>query len=394
MGFALRRLGHLVMLSFFKRKSIPDAHRRSLPFCLTFCTLFLFIESLNALCLLLDGLFFPRYRKVVLQAPIFIIGSPRSGKTTLQRLLASDGARFFCFRTWEIIFPAIIQKALLAGIGALDRATGRHFYKLYLRWEARKLALYREEDHAGLFFPEEDDKLLAHILASPELDLLFPYAGFEDLLRLDTDVSPSDQHRIMQFYLRCVLRQAHLTGGDRYFLSQTPLFSGAVENLLRIFPDARFIYLVRSPLDVVPALIDFLGSIVRTRFAKGPGPDFEERLYQATKVFYQHPLEVLSSLPPDRFIAIRFESFVQQPQDIVRCIYERFGLPWTRVREQQVEALVDHLPTRDNGVAAKRTACSISEERITTDLESIFRRFGFAMTTPVDDCPIPPSHSP
>jgi hypothetical protein len=389
MWFGLQRLVHLMVLYFFKRKTVPDAHRRSISFCLAFCALFVLFESLNALCFLLDALFFPRYRGVVLQAPIFMIGSPRSGKSTLQRLLASDRARFFCFRTWEIIFPAIVQKALLAGIGRLDRATGGHCRRLYLRWEARKLAKYREDDHAGLFLPEEDDKLLAHILACPELDLLFPYAGFEGLLRLDLDVAPSDQHQIMRFYLRCVQRQAHLTGGDRCFLSQTPLFSGAVQNLLRVFPDARFIYLVRSPLDVIPALIDLVGSIVRSRFDREPGPDFEERIYQAAKVFYQHPLEVLSSLPQERFMAIRFESFVQQPKEVVRRVYKRFGLPWTQVCEQRVEELVGRLPTREIGAAAERAACSISDERIATDLEPIFKRFGFAMERQANSRPIP-----
>ena len=55
----------------------------------------------NHLALLLDEIFYPKYKKLEINKPLFIIGIPRSGTTLLFRSLALDQEKFSYFLLWE-----------------------------------------------------------------------------------------------------------------------------------------------------------------------------------------------------------------------------------------------------------------------------------------------------
>ena len=66
--------------------------------------------AFNAVFLLLDYVFTPFFRKSKIEQPVFIVGNARSGTTFFQRLLCGDEERFVYFRTWEVLFPSVIQR--------------------------------------------------------------------------------------------------------------------------------------------------------------------------------------------------------------------------------------------------------------------------------------------
>ena len=43
--------------------------------------------------------------------------------------------------------------------------------------------------------------------------------------------------------------------GKKYFVAKNPAFSPKIATLMEFFPDARIIYLVRNPLDMLPSTI-------------------------------------------------------------------------------------------------------------------------------------------
>jgi hypothetical protein len=52
----------------------------------------------HAICMELDKVFFPRYRKTQIKNPVFIVGNARSGTTLFQRLLSADEDNFVYFK--------------------------------------------------------------------------------------------------------------------------------------------------------------------------------------------------------------------------------------------------------------------------------------------------------
>ncbi|MBV8521375.1 MAG: sulfotransferase, partial [Acetobacteraceae bacterium] len=71
---------------------------------LGFTLLFLVFWSFLGLGRLLDHLFFAGWRRQPVEAPVFIVATPRSGTTFMQRLLSLDSARFKPLLMYEMIF--------------------------------------------------------------------------------------------------------------------------------------------------------------------------------------------------------------------------------------------------------------------------------------------------
>ena len=87
--------------------------------------LFLLVQLIHAVCLLLDELLFPGYRKVVIKQPLFVTGIPRSGTTFLHRTLAIDHERYTTLTTWEaLLAPSIVQRKIIHALAWLDKRLG------------------------------------------------------------------------------------------------------------------------------------------------------------------------------------------------------------------------------------------------------------------------------
>jgi len=88
---------------------------------------FLFVQLVHTVCLLLDDVLFPRYRRVTVGKALFITGIPRSGTTALHRTIATNRRRYTTLTTWEALFaPSIVQRRLIHASGWLDARCGSY----------------------------------------------------------------------------------------------------------------------------------------------------------------------------------------------------------------------------------------------------------------------------
>jgi len=372
-----RRYVRLLHLSLFRRKDFPPSQRRSVAFCVIFLTIFAGFEVFTAICFLLDEVLFRRYRSIVLREPIFVIGNPRSGTTILHRVMACDDERFVFFRSWEILFPSILQKKLLSALGRLDRSLGRPLRRRIERFEARHFEKINRIHEFGLFQPEEDDKLLLHILLGPELVLLFPYGGFDALVKFDHSVDPAVRRTAMEFYANCIRRQAYFKGPQKTLLSKSPWASARVDSLAEQFPDSKLIYLVRNPLDVVASIISFVHEIHRGVSTAEFTAELDEGAYEVVKFFYLDPLERLAALPPDRYLIVNYDELIGEPRKVFDRIHQHFGLSITPGFSLRLDREVARMRRHKSRHRYSLDGSSVTHERILSDLQSVFDRFGF-----------------
>jgi hypothetical protein len=373
----LQRYRCLLVRSLFQRRSTPPAQRRGLGFCLAFLIGYPLVEAFHGVCWLLDRVLMLGMRPPSLNEPVFLIGNPRSGTTIAHRVLACDEERFFCFKSWEIAFPSLIQKYVLAAFARIDRLVGRPWERL-VRWhETRAHAEINRYHQLGWFLPEEDDKILLHILAAPDLAYFFPFADFQRWARMDLDISRDEQDDVVAFYRRCAVRQAIYQGGARTLLSKGPFSSGRVEALARHFPGCRFVYLVRNPLDVIPSTISMLRAIIRLSFHQEAERDLDETVYDLLKFYYQYPLDVLDRLPPHRFLTVNYDDLLRDPKSKFAGIYQHFGWTLSPAFERRLDDEVATMRQHRSRHQYSLDDTIITRERIVADLRPVFERFGF-----------------
>ena len=278
--------------------------------------------------LLLDEIFYPTYHDIKIKQPVFIIGNPRSGTTFLQRLLAKDSQSFSSMRTWEIFgAPSILMRKVFRGAAKISRAIGVPISKRIKRLES----LWKESDvihKLAIRAPEEDENLLIHIFSTIKIwsfaamvDETYPYIYYDEKISLE------DKQRIMDFYESCIQRHLFDQGAvGKHYLSKNPNFSPKIDALLTNFPDAKFIYLIRNPLDAVPSHLS-----LKEREWQMLGSPLEEYacrdfILDASEHWYNYPLQKLRELPENQAIVVKFGDLVSDAEDTVRKIYDRFGL--------------------------------------------------------------------
>lgn len=331
---------------------------------------------------LLDRLLYPGYRRRPVEAPVFITGNPRSGTTFLHRLLAEDSERFSTMRMWQILFaPSIAQRRLAAVAGALERRFGAPCRRLLERiersWDA---SMHR----ISLFAPEEDDYLLLHAwsaltagLSAGLLDEARPYTYFDGAL------PARERRRIMQFYRRCIQRHLHAEalerGGaaGRLYLAKNPALCPKLDSVLEEFPDARIIYVVRNPLDVVPSylhMLDFSWEAVGVAADRAALRDY---VLEMAGHWYRYPLERLAALPPDRYVIVKYDDLTRDPEHTVGEIYARLGL--------SVEPRFAAILRRESAKARLYRSVheyvleelGLSRQRLVAEFRDVLDRFGF-----------------
>lgn len=379
MYFDFRTFFRLAYSSFFKWKDIPSVLSfKRLLFLIGFFTIFPVVQLFNAICFLLDDIFFPKYRQIELKKPVFIVGNPRSGTTLIHRIMAKDEEQFFFFRTWEILFPAIVQKKVLSFVGRIDHLIGSIFSRGIKRIESRLFHEYNKIHKIGLFSPEEDDKLLLHIFSSLDLIWFFPFEEVNRFANFDQLVGSEDQKRIMTFYKNCIKRQAYFKGNKGYFLSKGPASSAKIDSLYNYFPGCKIVYMVRNPLEVIPSMINMAHHIwISTTNIEADYP-LQDQVYNTAKFFYNYPLARLEQAPQDSYVTISYEDLVRQPGRAIQTTYQRFGFEITTEFLQVLREEENKIKSYKSRHVYSLDQFRFTREQIVSDLRHIFERFGFS----------------
>lgn len=239
---------------WFVRSLVPGQHAHAplgwkrLVFLLIGFPLFCALQLLHWLGLLLDELLFRGYRKVQIDAPVFISGIPRSGTTFVHRTIAADTEQFTSVSTWEaLLAPSITQRKIIRGCATLDRACGSPIARLVDGLAAKIVGDFNDIHEVGPSAPEEDYLWLLPAGSCFILLMAFPFSPWLKRTGLLEEMAEAERQQLIDFYLNCIKKHLYCTEGGRRFLSKNAAFASWVEPLAERLPDARFILCVREP---------------------------------------------------------------------------------------------------------------------------------------------------
>lgn len=281
---------------------------------------------------LLDALFFPAAHRTPVDRPLFIIGNFRSGTTLLLHMLYDRAERMTAMKTWEIyIAPTVSQRKLFATLEMVDRAIGSPVRRRLQRLNDRYLTSVAIHP-IDLWTPEEDAGILMYAWSHFFTWFLFPRREVLHESVLFDELPRRRRLAVMRFYGHLVRKHLYYHGrsGRRpvVFLSKNPAFTGSVRTLLEVFPDARFINLMREPKPTFESCMAWFSvwfGLLGERASTTPDPEHVARLMQE---WYRYPAEVLPSLPERQWMGVTLQELVDQPERVLRSLADRLELGW------------------------------------------------------------------
>jgi omega-hydroxy-beta-dihydromenaquinone-9 sulfotransferase len=288
---------------------------------------------LSRFALFLDPLLFPALRRMRVESPVFIFGHPRSGTTFLQGLVSLD-PRVASFRTWEMFFPSIILRRAVQPFIALAEAVG--LWRIQHAKRGHEIALTGVNEEEGLFLHHLDSELLTYVC--PEGLLEPEYRG--SFLRLGWN----DKHgrrEPVAFFKEYLRRQLYLTGTRKVILNTNPSVF-RIRSILKVFPDARFVIIHRSPEQTLPSYLSLLKNTVGARLTAKTEREFYRQKYLWSLHFYRHLQKARPLIPAESLMELDFHELVGGPEETRGCLDRIFRFSgiepsketWAKVRRE------------------------------------------------------------
>ena len=259
-----------------------------------------------------DGLYGDRLRAARIESPIFILGHWRSGTTLLHELLVLDPRHAFP-DTYECFDP---NHPLLTA-----RLVRRYFTWL--------LPSKRMMDNMPIGWdrPQEDEFALALMGApSPYLTVAFPNRGPLDAAALDLDgLSARDRDRWKRLFLK-FLRTVAVRDPRRLVLKSPP-HTCRIPTLLGLFPDARFVHIVRDPFAVYSSTVNLWKKLYRAQALHRPTfAGLEEYVFETFLHFHRRLTATRTRVPAGQFHELKYEDLTKDPAAELRRLYGRLDL--------------------------------------------------------------------
>ena len=195
-----------------------------------------------------------RYRKRlrdkdINEEPVFILGHWRSGTTFVHNVLAHD-KHFGYTTTYQTVFPHLMM-------------WGQPMFKKTMAW---LMPDKRPTDNMELNvdLPQEEEFALSNMMSCSYYNFWFlPQNMLEYCDRfLTMKTATAEEHRIFKdTFLKLIKISLWNTKGQQ-FLSKNPPHTGKMKEILEMFPNAKFIYLMRNPYTVFESTRSFFSNTI------------------------------------------------------------------------------------------------------------------------------------
>lgn len=241
--------------------------------------------------------------------PIFIIGHWRSGTTHLHNLLCKDPAHGYV-TTYQSVFP--------------NNLLSKWIFKTFMKMN---MPDKRPTDNVKLDpdFPQEEEFALANMTSTAFYNFFyFPHEGdifYKKYVRLNGTKSTFDQA------YQELLTKAAFNVGKEQLVIKNPVNTGRIKALLKIYPDAKFIHIVRNPVTTYLSTLRFFKALLLTTSLQNYSEEFlKQKILENYKLFMQDYLETKDLIPEANLFEIKFEEFETNDMKYLKEIYDLFDL--------------------------------------------------------------------
>lgn len=317
----------------------------------------------NSLAAILDNAVYGRrIGKVEFnEPPIFILGHWRAGTTFLHELLIRDPAHTYA-TTYQCFAPHhfVLTDAWLTP------------------WTSALLPQRRPMDNmaAGWRRPQEDEFALGNLgVPTPYMSMMFPQLGpqnreYLDLHDLSTEEREAWKRELMRFFRRITFRD------NRRIVVKSPPHTARVRTLLEMFPDAKFVHIVREPNELFLSTINLWKSLneVQRMHTLSDQAWIEDYVLSSHARMYAAFEADRQLLREDQLYELRYEDLIDDPLANLREIYDTLDLgDFSRVQAPVEQHLADVKNYRRN----RYELSDEKRELVRQHWSGYFERYGY-----------------
>ncbi len=254
--------------------------------------------------------------------PLFIIGHWRSGTTFLHNILCQDPEAGY-LTTYQSVFPHNLGSKMI--------------FKNFMKWNMPEK---RPSDNVRLNinYPQEDEFAMANSVDDAYYNFFYFPEKYE--YYAETMLSAQSMEKWRKNFHSVAAKAMLNTGGTRAIL-KNPVNTFRVEEILKLYPEARFIFIYRNPVTIFLSARNFFTKLMPTLWFHSVSDDFiREMIFTIFPRMMDHYQKTRSLIPESNLLEIRFEEFEQDPEKFLKIIYsDLFQEDYGKVKSQFREYL-------------------------------------------------------
>jgi hypothetical protein len=264
-----------------------------------------------------------RYKEIIRSSalpedPLIIIGSWRTGSTYLHELLKYDpnGTTPTMYQVHipdSFLFSAPLYKSIMKFM--MGKKTRRPFDNMLFNADS----------------PQEDEfAMLKMSIHSPLIKLIYPENDKFFLLNYKNFDLQGKEYEDWEIAMTQFCKKIHLLKKKRIIL-KNPFHTMRLQNLLTLFPKAKFIHIYRNPLDVIPSTVK-MWNIVGEQNSLKPG-FVKASIQSVTEVYDQMQMYLqqnIKNFSKSSFCEIRYEDLEKDPALEIKKAYQKLELAFDK----------------------------------------------------------------
>lgn len=296
--------------------------------------------------------------------PVFILGHWRSGTTLLHEYLGLDPrfaspTTYQCFAPWHFLLTE----------GMVTR------YGNWLLPDRRPM----DNMKAGWALPQEDEFALMNLGApSPYLRLMFPNHPVPYPETLDSArFGPADLQawrRQFEWFVKALTYKTR-----KQLLLKSPPHTGRIGILRQMYPDSKFIHIVRDPRKLYPSTMKLWNSLDENQALQSPTDQsmLQSFVLESLVSMYRAFDRDRASIPDSQIIDVRYEQFIAKPVQTLENIYKHLDLgPYDSIRSNW-----ENKSEQERGYQTNKLQIDPEQEAMILDRWSDYaRKYGYLDT--------------
>ncbi len=240
--------------------------------------------------------------------PLFILGHWRSGTTMLHNMLCSDPEAGYV-TTYNSLFPNNLGSKLI--------------FKTFMKINTPEK---RPSDNVKLDvdFPQEDEFAFSNMQHNAYYNFFyFPsgYQSFYDRAIHHKGLTEKEKKLWFNQYDK-LLKKALINSKGKRLIVKNPVNTARIKHILKLYPDAKFLYIYRNPVTLFLSTRKFLKELLPSVQLQQTSEEFIEKtifdVYRKLMNDYHEQRELISK---ENLYELRYESFEKHPDAEIRKIY-------------------------------------------------------------------------